>query len=291
MKKILKILLFTSILLGSLFNSNLIYAENIDWLSRELKSSENYHKLTNKNDLTKSTEDIVYKVIDIVRVVFSGILVIFIVYAWAQMIMSMGKEEEELSKAKRSFRYALIWIIFINFPIDIYEWLTNNISWWWWNFYVVWTSFRNIIDAIVLFLEIAIAWIAVFMIVLTWVQIITSRWREEKLSEAKNKIIWVVVALIFVWFIEAWRSFIVAEGWLNMNFWITIFQKISNLALYLAWPVALFFLTLAWYYYITASWDEEKAKKGKNIIVNTLIWVIILLCAYVLLNDLSLLII
>ncbi len=287
MKKILKIFLLISLLFSGFYASNLAYAENIEWLNKELKTSKNYKKISHKTDIPESTKDIVYRIIDIVRIVFSGILVIFIVYAWAQMIMSKGSEEEELTKAKRTLRYALVWIVFINFPIDIYNGLTNSKNSW--NFFIVWSIFKKVVENIVLFLEIIIAWIAIFMIVLTWIKLITSRAREEKISEAKNKLTWIIVALIFIWFIEVWKNFIIAENWLDVSFWVDIFQRLANLALYLAAPVALFFLTLAWYYYITASWDEERAKKWKSIVVNMLIWVIILLCGYVLLNDLSLL--
>jgi hypothetical protein len=91
---------------------------------------------------------------------------------------------------------------------------------------------------------------------------------------------------MFVWFIETWKNFVYT--W-NMSVWTNIFKTIIELILFFAWPVAIFFLTLAWYYYITSNWDEDKVKKAKSIIINTVIATIILLVWYSILLDLKLL--
>jgi len=44
---------------------------------------------------------------------------------------------------------------------------------------------------------------------------------------------------------------------------------------------------MAGYYYVTASGDEDKITKAKNILLNVLLGVVILLGIYTLLNDLS----
>lgn len=277
-KKIIKILCLV-LLSFSLF-SNFTFA-GIEWLDDALNWK--WDTLTSETNLWEAVKDVWFSAIDIVRYVFSGVLLIFIVYAWAQMIMSMWTNEDDLSKAKRTLRYSIIWIAFLNFPIAIYNWLSG--AWFSSSYlFVAESNFKEIVNQIAFFLEILVWAVAIFIVVLTWIQLITSRWREEKITEAKNKITWVIIALIFIWFIEIWKSFIFS--W-NMETWTKIFSTMANLALYLAWPVALFFLTLAWYYYIIAAWDEEKTKKWKAIVINTLIAVAILLCSYVLLNDIS----
>ena len=134
------------------------------------------------------------------------------------------------------------------------------------------------------FLEYLILWIAVFMIVIAGINIMTSRWREEKISEAKSKILYSLFALIFVWLIEAWIRMI---QWGNLDNSAFVFGSIVNLALFLAWPVALFFLTLAGYYYITSNGEEERVKKAKSIIVNTLIGCLLLVVMMTFLVDLN----
>jgi hypothetical protein len=103
------------------------------------------------------------------------------------------------------------------------------------------------------------------------------------MTEAKNKIIWSLVWLVFIWFIESWQQLVF--NW-KISDWTTIYSTIENLALFLAWPVAIFFLTLAWYYFITSNGDEEKVKKAKNIIINTIIATAILMASHLFLQDL-----
>jgi len=45
-----------------------------------------------------------------------GLLVIFMVYTGAMMIISMGSNEEQLSASKRQIWYALVALLFINIP-------------------------------------------------------------------------------------------------------------------------------------------------------------------------------
>lgn len=66
-----------------------------------------------------------------------------------------------------------------------------------------------------------------------------------------------------------------------------IFSQLSNLALFFAGPTAIFFLLLGGYNYITSAGNDEKVKKGKSIIINTFIAVIILLASYAFLKDLA----
>jgi hypothetical protein len=111
-----------------------------------------------------------------------------------------------------------------------------------------------------------------------------SGWEDKNISEAKNKILWSLAWLIFIWIMEVWRNiiFIWDFKWAGQD----MFSKLANLALFFAWPIAIFFISLAWYYYITAGGEEEKVKKAKNIIINTALSTLILLWMYTFLLDL-----
>lgn len=122
------------------------------------------------------------------------------------------------------------------------------------------------------------------MIMLAGINILTSRGREEKITEAKNKIFYTVLGLFFVGMIEAWKH--LAFGG-NITDGINIIGSLSSLALFFAGPVAMFFLTLAGYYYITSAGDEERIKKAKSIVINTILATLILLAAYTFLLDLA----
>ena len=66
-----------------------------------------------------------------------------------------------------------------------------------------------------------------------------------------------------------------------------MFTQLANLALFFAGPVAIFFLVMGAYYYITSAGDEERAKRGKSIVINTFIATFILLASYAFLKDLA----
>ncbi len=215
------------------------------------------------------------------------------------MIMSMWNDEEKLSTAKRQLRYTLVWLIFINIPWSLYKIFEKNsnstidwsINWTWANevgnnisVFINTTLFNKTINSwIVLFVESAISIVAIFVIVLAGINIMISRWRENEITEAKNKITWSIIWLVFIWFIEGWKR-VVYSG--NIIDGADLFNTMEELALFFAWPIAIFFLTLAWYYYITSNGQEERVKKAKSIVINTFIATIILLASHAILKDL-----
>lgn len=238
-------------------------------------------------------------ILTIIKRILMALMVVFMVYVWVMMIISMGSDEERLSSAKRQIWYALVAMLFINLPWTLYEAFykdgttsvgsnvggsfddTNVDSG---NLFFDFFVFSSTVDSIIVFLEVMIFLAAVFMITLAGINVMTSRGREEKMTEAKNKVLYTVLALIFVWIIEAWKR--VAFGG-SIDDGVNLFSSLSNLALFFAAPVAIFFMTLAWYYYITSNGDEERVKKAKNILVNTVLGTLILLAAYTFLLDLA----
>ena len=102
------------------------------------------------------------------------------------------------------------------------------------------------------------------------------------MKEAKNKIVYTILALIFVGMIEAWKRVafggVISDG-------VNLFESIINLAFFFAVPIAVFFLVLAAYYFITSNGDEERVKKAKSIIINTILATLILLAGYTFLLD------
>jgi len=241
-----------------------------------------------------------FRLLTTAKVFIQGVLIIMIVYTGFMMIMSMWNDEEKLSAAKRQIRYFLVAMLFVNIPGTIYEafykdsgtsvgWAITGGSFtsgaWNSNLFVDFFVFGNTLnDNIVGFLQVMIFILAVFMLVLAGINLITSRGREEKMSEAKTKVVYTILALIFVGIIEAWKN-VAFEG--DISDGVNLMESLANLALFFAGPVAIFFLTLAWYYYITANGDEERVKKAKNIIINTVLATLILLAAYTFLIDLA----
>jgi hypothetical protein len=251
-------------------------------------------------DVVKNINTIWFSLLSIIKLSLQWILVIFIVYVWAQMMWAMWDDDETLSKAKRQLRYSIVALLFVNIPWSIYSALHKTDHWKIWDkinnkrftgdgsgsnmFFDVFNFWHTFWDQIVWFLEVIILITAVVMITYEWLKLITSRWREEQVTEAKTKVTYSILALVFVGIIEVWKQFAFS---FEVSQATSIFSNLADLALFFAAPVAFFFLTLAWYYYITSAWDEEKVKKAKSIVINTVLATLILLAAYTFLLDLA----
>ena len=299
MKKLLKILIISSILSIIIIGFSSVFASpiQIPWESSIQKESIN---ITTTWDIQTDINNTWFKLLSTIKVILEWIFIIFIVYAWWQMIMSMWDNEEKLSDSKRQLWYWLIALIFINIPWTLYQafrkdtywnidWLINK--WWFstnsldWNIFInplnFWFTFE---DHIIWFFKITILASAILMFIIASYKVMLSKWNEEEVWKSKKFFLYWILALIFAGIIDVWKSVIfnwsVSEG-------INLFSKLANIALFFAWPVAIFFLTLAWYYYITSNWDDEKVKKSKSIVINTVLWTLIILASYSFLLDLA----
>ena len=296
MKNILKYLIISLLIVFWIYYIQNTFAwYDIPWSSKIRTASMN---INSWSDPVSSINHIWFSILSIIKVALEWLLVIFIVYAWAQMIWSMWSNEEDLTKSKKQIMYSVIAILFINMPGTLYQafkkkdyetlWNkidANNFQTWegnlFFDYFNFWYTFW---DQVVWFLQVLIFAIAVIMIIYEWLKLISSRWRDERVTEAKNKIVYSILALVFVWIIEVFKTFAFT---FQASKVINIFSELANLALFFAWPIAFFFLSLAWYYYITSAWDEEKVKKAKSIVINTILATLILLAAYTFLIDLS----
>ena len=233
-----------------------------------------------------------------IKTILAGLMVIYIVYTGIQMVMSMWTDEEQLSSAKRQLRYTVIAFVFINIPWSLYEAFdstggsigsTPYSSWFKtpWNesnlFMDAFSLWRTLNTDIIWFIEILISFIAIVVIIIAGINMLLSRWRDEKLSEAKDKIKWSIVWLLLVWFLETWKY--VIFGW-EIADGADFFETATNLALFFAGPLAIIFLTIAAYTFITSNGDEEKVKKAKSIVINVVLATVILLASYTFLLDL-----
>jgi Type IV secretion system pilin len=243
-----------------------------------------------------------FSILRTIKLVLQGVLLIYVVYIGAQMVWSMGTNEDELGKAKTQIRYIMVALLFISIPGSIYRafrkedasslsidgrvgvsgWTSGNNEQ---NMFFDFFSFgQTLNDNILGFLKVMIFGIAVFMIIYEGIKVMTARGRDEQISEAKNKIIYSLMALIFLGFIEVWKN-LAFSG--NIGDGVNIVGTMMRLALFFAGPTAIFFLTLAGYYYITSQGDEEKVKKAKMIIISIVMATVLLLASYTFLLDLA----
>lgn len=299
MKNIIKkILLFLSLIVSFLIIKEIGFAWVVD-IPEHKDITDISITYNQKGDVVENINTIGFSLLKTVKVVLQWVLLIFLVYVGVQMIMAMGNDEQ-LSTARKQIMYAMIGLLFINIPWTLYEAFHRDgkeYIWWmigqsWFetdrndnnifiDFFDFWMTFN---DNIIWFLKVLIFGIAVFMLVYAGIEIMTARERQEQIGEWKEKIIYVILALIFLWFIESWKN--IAFNW-NISDGVNLFETIANLGLFFAGPTALFFLTLAGYYYITSNGDEEKVKKAKSIVINIVLATLIILAAYTFLLDIA----
>lgn len=296
-KFISKLLIIFSILFSGYTIS---YAGNIDFkdassaTAKFTKNSINLKSWDAKTQIQNTTVNI----FKILKIVVWGLLIFFIVYAWAMMIFSMGDTEDKITEWKRTIWYSLIWLLFINIPWSLYSafsWkrTTDTVTWSaGWNtsifsrnIFINSEAFWPILWNLIGFLQMILAVFAVIILVFAWLQIMMAQWKDDVVSKAKSKIIYSILWLFFLWILEAWK--VVIYKWDLIKWWQEIFASLANLALFFAWPVAIFFLSLAWYYYITSGWSDDKIKKAKNIVINTLLATLILIWMYTFFWDLK----
>ncbi|PID86473.1 hypothetical protein CSB08_00635 [Candidatus Gracilibacteria bacterium] len=248
-------------------------------------------------NVVESFENVATSLLTTIKYILMGVFVLYMVYNGVMMIISQGSDEEQLSKSKRQIWYSVVALLFINIPGTLYDsfntgelvgnssiggsWKDKGSS----NIFFDFSTFENTLEGQVIgFMKVIIFGLAIFFIMLSGIKLLTSRGREDVVKESKIKIIYSLFALIFVGLIHAWQNFIFTG---DLDDGTSLFKDMANLALYLAVPIAVFFLTMAAYYYITSAGDEDKIKKAKNIVINIVIATIILLASYTFLLDLA----
>jgi hypothetical protein len=121
------------------------------------------------------------------------------------------------------------------------------------------------------------------------------------LKQMLKKINWAVVAQMVVVMLLVLAPVIipaVSHAQLNRNFQCDpstglrctetsvpqIFKTIINWALGIAFGVAVIFLIIGGFRYITAGGNEESVEKGKSSVINALIGIVIIVLSYVIVN-------
>jgi hypothetical protein len=239
-----------------------------------------------------------FRILTLVKVIISGIALVWIVLIGAYMII-FSDNEERVKNQRKQFTYVLVGFLFLNVPGLVYTAFfwdvagSSSIGWGTigdgteidlWDRNTLF-GINGFIPQIIGFFELFIFGVAIIM--LTWglFRLIVSGWDEEIQKKAKNQLFYSILGLIFLGFVKVWWGIISRLDFFGE--FPTVANKILGLALYFAPPIVIFFLILAAYYMITSAWDEERVKKAKSIFINTLIASLILLGAYSFVTDLA----
>ncbi len=250
------------------------------------------------SDVMEISRSFGFKVLIGLKLVVSGFALIYIVMIGAYMIV-FSESEDRIKSQKNQLTYTLVGFLFLNIPGLVYTvffWSSDpssvnigkSIGGGWdvefWDSSTL-TGLNGIIPMFIGFFEIFIFGVAIVMFTWWFFRLILSGGDEEIQKKAKNRIIYGILGLIFLWFVRFWSS-VISKGDFFGEF-ATIGNKFVWLALYFAAPIVIGFLVVWSYYYITSAGDEERTKKAKAIFINTLIASLILLWAYSFLGDLA----
>lgn len=299
MQKKFKLIIFF-ILLIITFQISLVNAWVVDWskISWWNSITDASYNWTAWWDALEKLNNWWWNILHTTKVILSWVMLFYLVYLGFIMVMAMWADDK-LSSAKRQIYYVLISFLFINVPWELYNLFSGkvnndltsrntyqpvaNTGNWniFVNFFNWWTTVE---DWVIAFIKVLVIWLVILQFMMAWISLISSAWNEDKLKKARTRFLNWIYWLIFIWIIHAWVE--VAYSW-NIPKWQWIFAQILNLWLFFAWPVAIFFLILGWFHYITSAWDEAKTKKWIAIIKNTIIASVILLASYAFLKDLA----
>lgn len=232
----------------------------------------------------------------VLRTVVSWIAIIYIVMIGVYMII-WSDSEDTIKTQRKQIIYALIGFLFLNIPSLVYSvfspepgwasigsdpnWSNTNGGSLFWNT----AGFEGIIGNLIAFLRVFVFGVAVTMFTWGLFSLIVSGWDDERRKKATNRVIYGIIGLIFMGFVELWGRLVAAGDFSKVipNVSGTLF----SLVMYFAAPIAVFMIAWWAYYFITSAGDEERMKKGKSILINTGIALIILLSALSFITELT----
>ncbi len=302
MKRVIEILMFCVIIFFTFLSFiNFSFAQVVDLSNIAWDNIKNVSIVPIWWGNTKSEiTNLSFSVLHTIKLILGWVILIYIVYIWIQMIMAMWAEDK-LKWSKNQLYYTLLAFLFINIPGQLYDMFSGKndgatrnvtesttykgvdletssniiVNFWNWNL--------TMGDWVIPFVKALLAWVVIIMLIIAWINLIMSKWDEEKRKKAKWRFLYSGFWLVFLWVIEAWTRF--AYTW-EIKTWQWIFAQLMNLAIFFAGPTVIVFLIYGWFLFITSSWDEAKSKKWIAILKNTFLAVIILLASYTFLKDL-----
>lgn len=245
----------------------------------QVKEDQNFRE--NVKKLFYPSEDWQNSIYKVIRGITLWVMIIFIVWAWASLLLN--KKPEESKKHLTSLLYILLWWVFVyaanrlfwevlHFSSDQFTaWQEQGMEWFkqafiWkqtWVLFVILSA----VKAFAFFL-------AIIMIVLTWFKVMAA-WDWEKWKKLVKWIINVVVALLII----KWVDFIYYLAEDSATFVKNASDLIINVAKlfgYIYWVIIIIMVIVSWYLYITDGWSGSNFKKASNILVNILLSALVL---------------
>jgi hypothetical protein len=140
--------------------------------------------------------------------------------------------------------------------------------------------------AIIKFFEVLMIVTAVVMFTWGGLTLMFRGHDEAYTKTAKMRLVYGMIALIVVGFLDTiYRSIFFGDG-LDASGIIPVLVSAANFFLFLAGPIAIIYIIIGAFYFITSAGDEERADRGKRILLYTFFATILLLLSYTFLVEL-----
>ncbi len=315
MQKILKIFhtYIPHILIGAtalLISDNLWAAGCVTGICNSSGSIVSIFTDSMSGDFFTSVRNIALSLLDAARIALNWVALLAILYVGYLWATSMGSEEKQ-DDGKMRLVLVIMGLFLINVPKVIYTILTGS------NYLD--SDFRKVqsistgdpggelsesaLDtcnyffcpqnfwgngstvAVIKFFEILMLVTAVVMFSWGGLTLIFRGHDEAYTKTAKMRLIYGMIALIVVGFLDTiYRAVFFWEG-LDASGIISVIVAAANFFLFLAGPVAIIYLIVGAYYFITSAGDEERADQGKRILLYTFLATILLLLSYTFLVE------
>lgn len=202
----------------------------------------------------------------LLRNILAGILVLAIIYTWAQFVL-YADQPEEVNKNLLNLVFILIGALVIFLSVRLLDTLLNirNISGVWWSDPNSLTSKFSDIALLVLWVLKGFAFfLAIIMVAYNGIKMLYAVGAEDKVKAAWQWVLNVVLALLFIKIIDylyyiAWQS----------NFWDSASTLITQVSRVLGWVLWVWFvlaIIYAWYIMITWQWNDERIGQAKSLI-------------------------
>ena len=233
----------------------------------------------------------IVKVLNYVKITLQAVAVAFIVKTGMDMIMNLANEDM-IAKKKNTFIYAMGGFMMINLgdlALSIFNPVNTGGD------FVDRTAFLKLIDLLINLIKFSMATVSFVLIVMTGFAIISPR--STDITKEKKHLTGIVVGLFIIVIADLIQKVFIPSGYdpalgsvasdgpTSAERGAALMMDIAGALLYVMGPIALFFMILAGFYYITSNGDAAKIGKAKNMAIGTMIAVIIAYSAYALISE------
>lgn len=211
------------------------------------------------------------KVWDIARYLWFGVLVIYLVMVWFNLLINWW-DSEKVKTSLKSLIYILYWSILFFWStwilgsvlwVETLQWtegMVEAIQWW------PDSLFFKIIST----LKALAFFVAIIMVVVSWFKIMAASDQSDKTKTAVRWIINVVVALVMIKIID--YVYYIAQLPTFTTQATDFIIEAAKILWFILWAMLVLMIFYSGFLFLTDQWSSENMKKAKNIIIWVVLW-------------------